>query len=140
MDNQAVGMIISLGVCVVLPVAIVWIVFYANMKKNQMQTDIILEGLKSNPNLDIEKIMDSFRAQRLSPIEKVNRKLLRGSIFTLFGIAFAFTAAFCPDPDDAFDFWIICAVSASVGIGFLISYWFAYKNLDRLKEEYLDKK
>ena len=135
MDGVAVAIVVPVCVCVVLPIAIVWIVFATIRNKTNKQSEIILEALKNNPNVDPQGLLDALKQNPLTPLEKLNRKLLRGSIFTLIGISFAFFAGFCPEPEDAFGLWIICGISGAVGIGFLISYCFGYKHLDELRIE-----
>lgn len=132
---MGVTVIVPIFICVVLPVAIVWIVFYSTTQKNRMQTQIVLEAIKANPEIDAEKIIMAMRAKKRGPWERLNRKLLRGCIFTLIGVAFAIMGACSPELQDDYDCWVVCAVCGSVGIAFLITYWFAYRHINQLTAE-----
>lgn len=132
--------LVPIFVCVVLPVAIVWIVFYSITTKNNNETSVILEAIKSNPKLNTEKLINSFRNSRQTPMQTLMRKLLRGLIYTLMAIAFAFLAAFCPDEDFMFANWFFCGILGAIGVGFLITYWFAYKNFDKIEKEFSAEK
>lgn len=132
---DAVAIVVPICVCVILPVAIVWIVFRTFNLKINRQSEVLIEAIKMNPNVDTEKLLDSLRKRDITPWMSLSRKLLRGCIFTLIGIAFAFFGAFLPDMDEAFGCWVVCGICGSIGIGFLISYWFVYKNIDKFNRE-----
>ena len=128
--------LVPIFVCVVLPIAIVWIVFFTIRQKNKNETQIILEALKSNPDLDPERLINSFRRPKRTPMQYLSRKLLRGCIFTLMGITFALLGLFSPEEDFIFGCWFFCGILSAVGIGFLVTYVFEYKNLDRMGKDY----
>lgn len=132
--NDATAILIPIFVCVVLPVSIIWIVYRFLINKTNKKTEIILEAIKNNPGIDTEKLVESLKSEEITPWESLNRKLLRGSIFTLIGIAFVLIAIFCPD-DDAAEMWVVAGISGAIGIGFLITYFFAYKHIDKLVAE-----
>lgn len=131
-----VTVIVPIFICVILPIGIVWIVFNASNNKTNRQTEVILEALKRNPNVDSEKLIDLFAKRDSTPWVSLNRKLLRGVIFTLMGIAFALIAIFLSEEEGAaYGCWVVCGCLGSVGIGFLISYWFGYKHIDKFIAE-----
>ena len=134
--DETVAIVIPLAICVVLPVAIVWIVFYFINQRNKMQSRIVLESLKANPNIDTDKLISALQTPTRGPWEKLSRKLLRGSIFTLTGIAFIFLGAFSQEGDEGFGCWVVAGVCLAVGIGFLITYWFAYSHRNELSREW----
>ena len=127
--ETAIGIVIPVSICVILPIIIVWIVFNFLNNRTNRQSDIILEVIKNNPNIDTEKLLQSLKKTELTPLDYVNRKLLRGCIFTLLGITFALISALVPENDEVLGCWVACGVFGSVGIGFLISYWFGYKHI-----------
>lgn len=131
----AVEIIVPLSICVVLPVAIVWIVFNSITNRNNRQSDIIIEAIRNNPNVNPEKLFEIFNKKDVTPWIDLNRKLLRGSIFTLLGVTFALISFIVADPAWWIVFWVACGVFGSVGIGFLIAYLFGYKNINRLMAE-----
>ena len=128
--ETAVAIVVPVCVCVVLPIVVVWIVFNCIVNKTNKETEIILEAIKCNPAVDTQGLLDSLKKKDRSPWESLNRKLLRGCIFTLIGVTFALIASLVPiDQDDVAEIWIACGVSGSVGIGFLITYIVGYYNL-----------
>lgn len=133
--HELIGIIVPIGICVVLPIVIVWIVFNSINNSNNRQSEIIIEAIKTNPNIDTEKLLEAFKTEKATPWVSLNRKLLRGSIFTLLGVVFAVIGAVIADYDLSLGCWMLCGVSASVGIGFLIAYIFSYKHIDQLTAE-----
>lgn len=133
--NDLVSILVPIFICVVLPVAIVWIVYNSISLKTVKRSEVIMEAIRANPNIDTEKLIEAYRPEKRGPWEYLNRKLLRGSIFTLISIAFALIAIFNPDSGEAWGCWIVCGICGAVGIGFLVTYWFAYKHIEEIKKE-----
>ena len=132
--DTAIGIVVPVSICVILPVLIVWIVFMSINNRTNRQSDIILEAIKQNPNIDVKELIKTMKKNPITPWQRVIRKLLRGCIFTLLGIAFAIVASFTPEIDNALESWVACGICGSVGIGFLIACWFSYKNVEKLKD------
>ena len=130
--DTAVAIVVPVFVCVILPIVIVWIVFQFITNRTNKRSEIILEAIKGNPNIDTEKLLEAFKAHTPSPWENLSRKLLRGSIFTLLGITFAIIGALAAEGGVQMSCWIACGVFGSIGIGFLITYVFTYKNIQKL--------
>ncbi|MCH5229237.1 MAG: hypothetical protein J1F12_04500 [Muribaculaceae bacterium] len=133
--ETAVDIVVPVCVCVILPIAIVWIVFNSIINRTNKKTLIILEAIKNNPTTDTKHLLESFRKTDTDPYINLARKLLRGSIFTLLGIAFAFLGAFGGSEKFELFSWVACGVFGAVGIGFLITYWFTFKNIDKIKAD-----
>lgn len=131
----AVELAVPISICVVLPVLIVWIVFRSIINKTNKNSEIIIEAIRNNPTIDTEKLIETMKRPEKTPWESLSRKLLRGCIFTLIGVAFAFFGAFLPEEDINTGCWVVCGTFGAVGIGFLITYWFAYKHIDQLTAE-----
>lgn len=132
---EAVAIVIPLGICVVLPIVIVWIVFRSLSNRTNRQTEVILESIRNNPNLDVSILLETISSKTNTPWVSVTRKLLRGCIFTFIGIAFALIASLIAEEDVIFGCWVICGVFGAIGISFLITYWFAYRHINQLEEE-----
>lgn len=134
--GNVVAIVVPVSICVILPVLIVWIVFRALINRTNRQTDIVLEAIRNNPGLNTEKLIETMKKREFTPWERLNRKLLRGSIFTLIGITFVFLAAFgVQDSDAEFFCWLLCGVCGSIGIGFLITYFFALRHINEIEAE-----
>lgn len=130
-----VTVIVPICICVILPIAIVWIACACINNRTNRQSEIVMEALKCNPNVDTEKLLAILRKREYTPWENLTRKLLRGCIFTLTGIAFALIAIFFPEEGETFGCWVACGILGAVGIGFLITYWFSYVNIEKFTAE-----
>lgn len=130
--DEAVAIVVPVSVCVVLPIALVWIVYRSITNKTNRECEVIMEAIRNNPNIDTEKLLEAFKRKEPSAWQYLNRKLLRGSIFTLLGITFALVASLEAGPQEEMGCWVACGVLGSVGIGFLLSYLFGYKHINEI--------
>ena len=129
------GILVSIFICVVLPVAIVLIVFLYNMNSDNKRAEVLIKAIEANKDIDTDKLAEAFSKPRRSPREILNLRLLRGSIFTLCGLGFVIFGLV----GLANDFTIrmepvmipmICGASClAVGISYLIVYFVTRKQL-----------
>ncbi len=82
------GILVPIFICVVLPVAIVLIVFLYNMNSDNKRAQVLIKAIEANKDIDTDKLAEAFSKPRRSPREILNLRLLRGSIFTLCGLGF----------------------------------------------------
>jgi hypothetical protein len=129
------GILVPIFICVVLPVAIVLIVFLYNMNSDNKRAEVLIKAIEANKDIDTDKLAEAFSKPRRSPREILNLRLLRGSIFTLCGLGFVIFGLV----GLANDFTIrmepvmipmICGASClAVGISYLIVYFVTRKQL-----------
>lgn len=132
------SIIISLGICVVLPVLIVWFITRVAVNRDNRKTAVLIEALKSNNPVDVDIIaktlaQTSARTPR-TPHEQNKAYLLRGCIFSLLGLA---TAIICSllwinagfDSAGVGVSIIVSGVCFALGISYLIVYFVAKKQL-----------
>lgn len=129
------GILVPIFICVVLPVAIVLIVFLYNMNSDNKRAQVLIKAIEANKDIDTDKLAEAFSKPRRSPREILNLRLLRGSIFTLCGLGFVIFGLV----GLANDFMIrmepvmipmICGASClAVGISYLIVYFVTRKQL-----------
>ncbi len=129
------GILVPIFICVVLPVAIVLIVFLYNMNSDNKRAQVLIKAIEANKDIDTDKLAEAFSNPRRSPREILNLRLLRGSIFTLCGLGFVIFGLV----GLANDFTIrmepvmipmICGASClAVGISYLIVYFVTRKQL-----------
>lgn len=81
------GVLTSLGVCVVLPVLIVWLVTRAKINKDKANKEIVLAAIEKNSDLDVEKIMNAMASKQKKIKEKLLDKLQGGLVCTCLGLA-----------------------------------------------------
>ena len=136
MDSFDFGLLIPIGVCVVLPIMIVWIVFKAKTNNDNKRADVLIKAIENNANIDAEKLAEALGKQQISAKELLNRRLLRGCMFTILGVAFSIIAlTFSAAPEDMqFISYILAALSFAVGIAYLIGY-FVTRNTTAETEE-----
>ena len=129
------GILVPIFICVVLPVAIVLIVFLYNMNSDNKRAQVLIKAIEANKDIDTDKLAEAFSKPRRSPREILNLRLLRGSIFTLCGLGFVifglvglannFTIRMEPVMIP-----MICGASClAVGISYLIVYFVTRKQL-----------
>ena len=137
MDSFDFGLLIPIGVCVVLPIMIVWIVFKAKTNNDNKSADVLIKAIENNANIDAEKLAEALGKQQISAKELLNRRLLRGCMFTILGVAFSIIAlTFSAAPEDMqFISYILAALSFAVGIAYLIVY-FVTRNTTARSEEH----
>lgn len=129
------GILVPIFICVVLPVAIVLIVFLYNMNSDNKRAEVLIKAIEANKDIDTDKLAEAFSKPRRSTREILNLRLLRGSIFTLCGLGFVIFGLV----GLANDFTIrmepvmipmICGASClAVGISYLIVYFVTRKQL-----------
>ena len=129
------GILVPIFICVVLPVAIVLIVFLYNMNSDNKRAQVLIKAIEANKDIETDKLAEAFSKPRRSPREILNLRLLRRSIFTLCGLGFVIFGLV----GLANDFTIrmepvmipmICGASClAVGISYLIVYFVTRKQL-----------
>ena len=129
------GILVPIFICVVLPVAIVLIVFLYNMNSDNKRAEVLIKAIEANIHIHTHKLAQAISKPRRSPREILNLRLLRGSIFTLCGLGFVIFGLV----GLANDFTIrmepvmipmICGASClAVGISYLIVYFVTRKQL-----------
>lgn len=119
--HALVEILIPIGVAVVLPVAIVAIVFKSALASDRNRKEIILAALEKNPNLDVEDLVKRMKKSNKLIKEKLLARLERGCLCCLMGVAFVLLYFFLSVQNE---FLIITgAALIAVGIAFLVSYF-----------------
>ena len=127
MFQDITNLLIPISICVVLPIAIVWIVMHTAQLRDRQRADIILKAIETNNAIDANQLLGalskSHKAPR-TPEQQLNLRLTIGSIFTLLGVMLTVLTVFIfiEEPILGMIFAIFCICSLSLGIGFLISY------------------
>lgn len=127
--------LVPIFVVVVLPVAIVFIVFYSSMYSDKQRTKVLLKALDSNPNVDVDKLTDAMKKNNKTDRQILNGRLLRGCIFSLIGIVFTVLGAIAPKDEDLTGYIICGGCSLAIGISFLIVFFTTRKQVDKAEQE-----
>lgn len=130
--HALVETLIPIGVAVVLPVAIVAIVFKSALASERNRKEIILAALEKNPNLDVEDLVKRMKKSEKLIKEKLIARLERGCACCLMGVAFVLLYFFLSVQNE---FLIITgAALIAIGIAFLISYFVGRRMLAKEME------
>ena len=125
--------LVPIAICVVLPIAIVWMTTRTRIKRDNLRKEIILAAMEKNSDIDIEEMTKKLNRPRKLLKEKLIMRLLCGSMFVGFGIltyvALAvYMCIFRPDKDMFVVLSPLAVPSLAVGIAFLINF-FVGKNM-----------
>lgn len=116
-----VQLLVPIGVAVVLPIAVVAIVFKSVLASERNRKEIILAALEKNPNLDVEDLVKRMNKSEKLIKEKLLAKLQRGCLCCLMGVAFVLLYFF---PSVQNEFLIIAGTALiAIGIAFLVGYF-----------------
>ena len=128
-------MIFVIGICVVLPIVVVWLNTRKAQNETNKRTEVLLKAIESGATVD----MNQFNTERKSP-KTIKQDLLEkftgACITTFMGIAFlgwAVMGYFKPEYTDGRFFNRLAPVTGgvmlAVGIGLFISYFVGKKML-----------
>lgn len=132
LSHTLIEILIPIGVVVVLPVAIVAIVFKSALASDRNRKEIILAALEKNPNLDVEDLVKRMKKSNKLIKEKLLARLERGCLCCLMGVAFVLLYFFLSVQNE---FLIITgAALIAVGIAFLVSYFVGRRMLAKEME------
>ena len=116
-----VQLLVPMGVAVVLPIAIVAIVFKSALASERNRKEIVLAVLEKNPDIDVEQLMKNLKKSEKLIKEKLLARLERGCLCCLMGVAFMLLYFFLSVQNE---FLIITgAALIAIGIAFLVSYF-----------------
>lgn len=117
-----VQLLVPIGVAVVLPIAIVAIVFRSALASERNRKEIVLAVLEKNPDIDVEQLMKNLKKSEKLIKEKLLARLERGCLCCLMGMAFMVLYFFLGVQGEDF-ITVVGAALIAIGIAFLISYF-----------------
>ncbi len=127
--------LIPIFICVVLPVAIVLIVFIAAMNSDNKRAQVLIKAIEANNGVDADKLAEALQKPRKTAREILNLRLLRGCIFSFIGLALVTVGIanvisgtdFSADPVTVP--LLFGGVSIAVGVSFLVVYFVTRKQI-----------
>lgn len=117
-----VQILVPIGVAVVLPIAIVAIVFRSALASERNRKEIVLAVLEKNPDIDVEQLMKNLKKSEKLIKEKLLARLERGCLCCLMGVAFMVLYFFLGVQGEDL-IVVVGAALIAIGIAFLISYF-----------------
>lgn len=134
-------LIIILGICVVLPVLIVWIALRARQHEVNRKADLILKAMEAGIPIDQEFLKPDKKKNR-SIKQDLLDKLTGACVTTLMGTAFLLLNFFCPGSIMA-GYPTVGGILLAIGIALFISYFVGKNMLAKeieAEEKEMDKK
>lgn len=131
--HALIEILIPIGVAVVLPVAIVAIVFKSALASDRNRKEIILAALEKNPNLDVEDLVKRMKKSNKLIKEKLLARLERGCLCCLMGVAFVLLYFFLSVQNEDL-IVVVGAALIAIGIAFLVSYFVGRRMLAKEME------
>lgn len=129
--------LIPIFVCVVLPVAIVLIVFLAAMNSDNKRAQILIKAIESGNGIDADRLAEALRKPQKSPRELLNLRLLRGCMFSFVGLALIVVAIvslcngtqFSEDPVSVP--MVFGGASLAIGLSYIVVFLVTRKQVDK---------
>lgn len=134
MEQEIFTLLVSIGVCVVLPIMLVWIYFRSVNNSTNRRTEVLIKAIENNANIDAEKIAEALGKDSRSAEEMQLQRLLRGCIFTLIGVMSVVISQIVPQVRLQVMF-IVAGLSFAIGIGYLIVYFVARRSGAKTEKE-----
>lgn len=128
-----VQLLVPIGVAVVLPIAIVAIVFRSALASERNRKEIVLAVLEKNPDIDVEQLMKNLKKSEKLIKEKLLARLERGCLCCLMGVAFMVLYFFLGVQGEDF-ITVVGAALIAIGIAFLVSYFVGRRMLAKEME------
>lgn len=117
-----VPILVPLGVCVALPVLIVWIVFRTIKNNDDKRAEVLIKAIEANNGIDADKLAEALTKPRKSPRQLLTLRLLKGCIFTFIGIAGTAYHFIAADDQDS-QILLLAVISIAIGISYLVVYF-----------------
>ena len=128
-----VQILVPIGVAVVLPIAIVAIVFRSALASERNRKEIVLAVLEKNPDIDVEQLMKNLKKSEKLIKEKLLARLERGCLCCLMGVAFMLLYFFLGVQGEDL-IVVVGAALIAIGIAFLVSYFVGRRMLKKEME------
>lgn len=135
---------LPIGICVIVPIVIVWLNLRASNNKVNKTSEIIMKALDNSATLEsvnVDKLVEALRSSKKSARETLNKRLLNGCLFSFIGIAAGLLAAwnYFKSPIDTeigrytitFFIAVIAGLSLSIGLAHLLVYFITRKSVNQ---------
>lgn len=132
--------LVPIFICVVLPVAIVFIAFYASVNSDNKRAEIIIKAIEANNSVEADKLAESLKKESKTKTEReiLNLRLLRGCIFSLIGLCVIILDLLNLAPCLGFQsniFVLLGAISFAIGVSYLVVYYVTRKQKSDSSED-----
>lgn len=126
--------LVPIFICVVLPVAIVFIVSYASVNSDNKRAEIIIKAIEANNSVEADKLAESLKKESKTEREILNLRLLRGCIFSLIGLCVIILDLLNLGFQSNI-FVLLGAISFAIGVSYLVVYYVTRKQKSDSSED-----
>ena len=140
--DDLVAILVPLGICVVLPVLVVWLVMRAKINSQNRNAEIMVEALRSNHPDAPEVLKSMMEKKSKTPFDKMIKKLAWGCVLTIIGMGLVILCCvmgFDRLIEDDYDTLFIAICCLGAGIGLLITFFVNKRMLKDKKPETSEK-
>ena len=137
------AIIVPLGVVVVLPIVITYIIYKKKQHETNKRTEIIMAALEKNSDIDVQEFLSKLnplqKTYKERMLDKLHQEILWGTICLIGGavciIATVTTSLFNGYKGMDIGFLTIFGIiPLATGIGLLVAYKSGKKSLDQVSE------
>ncbi len=129
MLHDLVPIVVPIGICVVLPVLVVWLVTRSKSHKVDKNADVLIKAIENNSSIDADKLLSALATPEKTSKELLSLRLLRGCIFSLIGLAILIVKFSNVGFDESILTLLSCC-SLAVGISYLVVYFVTRKKIE----------
>lgn len=137
------AIIVPLGVVVVLPIVITYIIYKKKQHETNKRTEIIMAALEKNSDIDVQEFLSKLnplqKTYKERMLDKLHQEILWGTICLIGGavcIIATVTTSFINGYEgmDIGFLTIFGIIPLATGIGLLVAYKSGKKSLDQVSE------
>lgn len=127
-------LLVPIGVCVALPISIVYLILKRKIISENNKKEIILAALEKNADVNIEELVKKTSAPDKLLKEKLLKKLQWGLMTIVLSIGLFMYAIFVGDADELKLYVIGSVVLLAIGVSLLFTYLMGKKMLAKEME------
>ena len=86
--------LIPIGICVVMPIIIVWLNMRRKTNETNKRTEVLLAAIEKNPDLDMEDFIRKMNPKTKTTKERLMSRLLWGLVFIAIGASTLLSALY----------------------------------------------
>lgn len=122
-----------IGICVVLPIIIVWLNMRRKTNETNRRTEVLLAAIEKNPDLDMEDLIRKMNPKTKTTKERLMSRLLWGLVFIAIGTSTLLSALYQDYQGGAsVDYFAIysgCGCVLLIGISFVAVFFISKRML-----------
>ena len=135
-----------IGICVVLPIIIVWLNMRRKTNETNRRTEVLLAAIEKNPDMDMEDFIRKMNPKTKTTKERLMSRLLWGLVFIAIGastllsdIYHVYTTGGVIGPVDLFTSVCLLLIGISFVAVFFISKRMLAKEIEAEEKKALEK-